>query len=255
MSLTTKQRTQLRRLSQAFKTPLLAAEFEDHMPYAVAAYEAADYKISCWNAWLAAIAKTATIAMHGRMGNRIVSHPSRELIHVVKRGKCFAPVTSGVEQSFAKIAQRLGPQRLNASSKAEARTIGLLVADLTDHEVEGLAAAAREIWKVAFPNAHCRQHVRTRVDARLRRDTKPRVAGVLASVDGATSRPTERRFLKRLHSSVAASSTRGDAAALDTFKPTVWDDSHTKEVEFQRVKVRKRMVEAPYELLILRLSR
>ena len=57
----------------------------------------------------------------------------------------------------------------------------------------------------------------------------------------------ERQFLKRMHSQIAAGAADAAASAertLSSFQPDVWDASHQKELEFQRAKVRKRLMEA-----------
>ena len=227
-----KQKTQLQRLSQAFKKPQLLAQFTDHLPYALAVFDDSDAQMNYWDAWFAAIAKLSRIHAGGG------GHPSDHLMFVLKRGRTFLPVTSGIEQSFSKVAQRLPPQRLNASSVWECRAVGLLVAKPDQHELGRLVKAAQTIWAIAFPARHARQHTVPRLDKGVihQRRQHPGPADT-------ASMPTERRFLKRLRDDIAASSTLGDAAVLDTFQPPIWTDKHAAELEFQRAKQYKKKVE------------
>ena len=235
VSLSHVQREKLQRLSQCFKKPNLINEFEVHVSYANAAWAASDYKLSYWDAWFVAVAKVARMSAHGG------THPSGDLRFVLKRGKCFKPVTSGVEQSFAKVAQRLPPQRLNAGSSTEARAVGLLLCVVTGPRLDALALAAQTIWRVAFPDRHSRLHVAKRVDADLPRPLQRSVAEPASS---STSLPTERGFLKRLRAQVVGSSVHGTAAVLDSVAPSIWDASHARELVFQDNKRHKRLVEA-----------
>ena len=173
-----------------------------------------------------------------RTGMRMTSSPSMDLLAVVKRGSTFAPVTSGVEQSFAKIDERLGQNRLNASSHVEDRNINLILAKLNETQLDDVLNRALAIWKQCF-------HASSRVHTQVRSNKNV----MLSSGSKSRADPnSEKSFLKRIHSSIAskANPNSADLNLVDASgdKPTTWSESHEAELEFQTNKRSKKMVEA-----------
>ena len=166
-------------------------------------------------------------------------------MYVVLRGKCFAPTTSRIEQCFSRVADVLGPNRLNCSDHHEDMAVRLILVKMDDEErVRRIIAKAKDIWVQAFGHHFTRQHAGLRVDAGV---LKPRVDRSSAALPGPGGVVNERQFLKRLHSEIATGAAGAAGSAertLPSFQPDVWDESHQMELEFQRDKVRKRLVEA-----------
>ena len=237
-SLTQSQRTHLGRLAQCFKQPRLVPEYEDHVRYATAAYSDASFRITYWDAWIAAIKKTESM-------RSTISHPSAALKYTVHRGRCWLPVTSSIEQSFSQVATRLGDRRLNASSDQEARYIGLLAANYTEPEVRQLAADSQRLWQAAFPDKHNRAHKQQRTDlGMLRGNYKRKANDKTQTVSDTAGVLTETQWRKMLKSSIANLATSGDAAHLDTYTSTTWTERHAAESQFQKDKAFARLVEA-----------
>ena len=145
-------RTKLQRLANTFNKKRLEIEFADHLPWALQSF--ADAQGSFWNAWACAVRQTR--------GMRGSAHPSDDLAYVVQRGICFAPTTSPIEQSFSKVAERLGSKRLNANASTEACSVGLLVLNLDEPGLEALARMACDNYKRCFGHCDTREHFRLR---------------------------------------------------------------------------------------------
>ena len=159
--------TQLKldRLSNALNQPNFSSEFKDHIAFAASVMNASGHTMDCFEAWGAALKHTEAIR-----GN---VYPCKSLKFVLKRGVCFTPVTSGIEQSFTTIEAKLGSRRFYASSKAEARAVGLLVMKSPSAaELRCLCERAQQVWMRAFPSKHARRHVKKRADDGARRKRK-----------------------------------------------------------------------------------
>ena len=227
---------QLKRLQQTYGQPTLVQEIKDHLPHARNVYADKSFAMPYWDAWSDAIATLRRVR-----GN---SHPSAALEYVVARGRCMVNVTSGIEQSFARVCQRLPPQRLSASDLQEERIVSILLADRTDSELAKLAQGAQQVYmEVATRNA--RTHKRARVDAGVPK-TKTQRALSTSSAHGV---PTERNFLRRMSAQVKRLAP--DGGSQRTVALGAWGPSHDAERAFQHAKRRKRLVEAHGEMLIL----
>ena len=133
----------LRRLAKFFKVPQFPDQFRFFWARAAKCYMNSNYMLSHWLSWRGAI--------------QLTSAPSGDLPAVIKRGETWAPVTSGVEQSFAKIHERLGENRLNASPHVEDRSINLIMASLNAVQLDALGERAIAVGKSAFKSIHeCR---------------------------------------------------------------------------------------------------
>ena len=220
--LSMQQKQKLKRLAQTFQKRTLEAEYLEHLSYAIAAYADSHFEITYWDAWLTSIQKVERIARH------VAGSSTIGLKFVVHRGICWLPVTSKIETSFSQVNARLGEQRLSASIAQEARTVGLLVANYTEAEIDRLATKAQGVWQQAFPDTMVRTHKRFREDRGIPKSKM--VCEEVASTDA----PTERRFLKKLRASIARGTTLGDAAVLDEYEPIGWTPAHEKELVFQQ---------------------
>jgi len=169
------------------------------------------------------------------------------LKYIVLRGKCFAPTTSQIEQSFSRVADVLGPNRLTSSEHHEDMAVRLILVKMDDEErVQRIIARAQEIWVRAFGHSFSRQHTERRVDVGVSK-SQPEGPGGRSSSIASGRVVNERQFLKRMHLEIAAGAAGAAGSAertLPSFQPDVWDASHQRELEFQRSKVRKRLVEA-----------
>ena len=126
-------RAKLERLGKSFGKPLLVPQYTGHLAWDVQAFRDAGQQGSHWSAWASGILSTRDLR----------NHPSGDLSHVVQRGICFAPTTSPIERSFAKVAEILGTSRLGAQPVQESRVIGLLLLKLSAAEEHDLVARAR----------------------------------------------------------------------------------------------------------------
>jgi hypothetical protein len=232
------RREQLVRLSQCFSQPKFEAQFVDHLPFAVAALQKAGGKCTHLEAWREGIRQTQAIR-GGELG-----HPCGQLKFVLKRASCYCPSTSRVEQSFAKVESKLGDRRLNGSSQSEVRSISLLLLNPTEAELVHLCSLAREIHARAFPIVH-------RAHTKRRRDKGVQKAPRECKSEAAKGKPTERRFLRRLHAMVVSLAPSGGSCNLKRKATDVWTEKHEKEEKFQMEKRRKRMVEAAFFLMQL----
>ena len=216
--------TKLRRLESTFNQRGLEAEFRRRFGYALKAYVDSSYKASYWDAWRSSLPSGSEFCQCLR------------LAYVVCRGETYAPVTSGVEQSFSKVAARLGSNRLNAAEATENMAVTLLVTKFTRSDLDDLAARAQSIWKRAFFHKNSRQNVAQRCDAGVHRRTSsnPTGPGLL----------TERKFMMRLRDEVRQSAPAGSSSVLSNLESAVWTPGHQGELVFQQQKTLKRKIEA-----------
>ncbi len=213
----------VKRLGVIFKQAHLVHQFKHVWHHALLAYKASNFTIDYWDAWMRGSEKV----------------PARDCLeHVVLRGQTFAPVTSKIEQNFAKIDERLGQHRLHASGAVENLYVNLLLADLNDKELDDVVNRAISVWREAF-GCNARQHIECRLDKGIPNKSVERVLP-------AGSKVPEKTFLKRISEVVAQKATPGSSSILDSdaTRPPVWAANHEVELTFQKNKRRKREVEA-----------
>ena len=199
---------------------MLPAQFSDHLPYAVAAYAEQRVRLRYQESWKSALVDVA----HAR-------GKGEDIRVCLQRLFCSPPCTSGIEQSFSLVDQRLTKQRLQAAPSSEARTVGLLLASGVDSDVNLLCERARSIWTQVCPKT-LRVHKFRRLDKGVAHRRYTHEPG-----------RTEGNFLKRLSDAIATKALEGVADALDTYKPQVWTESHQTELQFQLAKRRKRQLD------------
>ncbi len=224
LAMTDEVTVRLQRLANAFKQPTLIAEYRRHWPTALRCYAESSFLCCYYDAW--------------RKSMELIGGNSNGLGFVVCRGDTFAPITSGVEQSFAKVDAALGKNRLNANSTSESLMVALLVQKFTEADLDDLANRAQQTWRLAFQK-HSRLSLAPRRDKGVLRSLQSSAG---SSVEDAA--PTERKFLKRLRADVSRQATTGASSILSTHAAELWEDTHTKELEFQKQKRQKRLVEA-----------
>ena len=220
----------LRRLERGFKVKGLVNQFQDHLP--IAAAHNLEHKCSNLDSWRYGIELSRV------RPDRERAHPCDSLLHVLIRYACFAASTSRIEQSFSKLMQVLTSQRLNADYDTENMAVELILATLSESELDILCRRAQTLWMEAFPRA-VRTHAVRRKDAGLPHKT--------TVVDDAGP-VSERKFLKRLQEDVSSHvsnvASRDDLLSSLDAAPAVWTDKHDAEQTFQKGKMSKRMVEA-----------
>ena len=214
----------INRLASTFKKPNLLQEVRTYFPFALQAYASSGFLCGYFDAWRKAMSMKRS--------------QSTSLSYVVCRGDVYAPVTSGVEQSFSKVDAILGKNRLGATSETESMMVALLVAKFSDDELDDLIARAQVIWGKAFKK-HSRMSVVHRSDKGVLRGGDHNSS---VKVD-AQGRVNEKQFLKRLRADVAASAPKGSASNLASTSPTLWQAEHESELQFQLAKRQKRLVE------------
>ena len=227
---------QPKRLRRACGRPALVQEFKDHLPHARNAYADKSPAMPYWDARPDAIATLRRVR-----GN---SHPSAALGCVVARGGCVVGVASGVGRGFARVCQRLPPQRLSASDLQEERTASTLLADRTDSELAKLAQDAQQVYmEVTTRNA--RTHKRARVDAGAPKAKTQRAL----SKSSAHDVPTERNFLRRMSAQVK--SLAPDGGSQRAVALGAWGPSRGAGRAFRRAGRRGRLVGARGGVLVL----
>ena len=224
--------TKLSRLALMFNAPRLLSQYKARWWFAYKASVDSNHTKDHWACWIDALEvdpRRAHLSLHDH-------HEVKDILKVVKRGSVWVPVTSKVEQSFAKVRRLLGEHRLNATHEVENRTVNLL---MTDHfnatEIDEIVDNAVAIWRECFQR-HTRNSVLERADK-----------GVVNTRASRCNPNSERAFLKRATDDTAAkasSSTFNLDTLQTTPKPSVWTDQHEDELIFQKNKHRKREVEA-----------
>ena len=213
----------LKRLAIAFSKPRLKDQFRALWNHAFVAYRDANFNVSTWVAW--------------RIGIEKVSHrPHGDLLHVILRGQTWSTATSKIEQSFSVIDSFMPEVRLNASAAVEDRYINLKLMHYEKDGLKQLMIDAQKIWRQCFPRRHSRTSLIPRSDVYTpHKYPKPNEQkGV-----------TEKQFLKRLVADIANKATSGRAPKIEQEdKPTIWNEGHDQELDFQVQKRRKREVEA-----------
>ena len=124
----------------------------------------------------------------------------------------------------------------------EELSIDLILMQCDDSALDQLIEDAQRIWKECFPKTYTRNHLIKRSDVDVPRKNR-------SLEDCAPGRVTEMQFRKRLHAEVSNASESNSSAkrsrcSEDVAKPFVWNDSHEKELTFQREKLHKRLVDA-----------
>jgi hypothetical protein len=228
-------KVKLSRLSRAFRKPKLQEGFLAYYPYAHRIYVESGCTLPVWECW-------GSVMKRG--SSHVVHDVTDAIAHVVKRGQCFLPVTSGVEQSFAQIAAKLGDRRLGADNSTESRAISLLLEKQVS--TDDLACRARRIFSDVFGGRFVRQHKVRRWDKGVRFALKKRPAQ--KNMDQKVS---ENMFRKRLHSQIQSAAASHGTAVLDTFEPNLWTEAHEAERAFQLAKRRHRLIEAHGQHLTL----
>ena len=217
---TQQMRVQLQRLSKSFSKPNLFDEFVEHLPWAARAYADASFKITHFEAWVSAIQCT----------EKLRSCSSDSLKYVLQRGLCFSPVTSGIEQSFTALENKLGSRRLSCESQTEAHLIGLLVMSLPSAEqLRHLCDRARHVWAKAFSMGTLRHHTMPRADTGISRIPKPPIVGQKA-------KSTEASFRHNLLAQVETSAPADCSENLASFVPANWSADQVGEEAFQKKK-------------------
>ena len=209
----------LRRLATFYKVPQFPDQFRSIWARAAKCYMNSNYMLSHWLSW--------------RGGIKLTSAPSGDLLVVIKRGETWAPVTSGVEQSFAKIHERLGENRLNASPHVEDRSINLIMASLNAAQLDRLVECAIAVWRKCF-----QKHSRVKTKERSNKN-------VMLGCASRANPNSERSFLKRIHEDItanAALNVQNAVSVLDGSKPSSWSAGHDAELRFQESKHHKKMV-------------
>ena len=218
----------LRRLSSTFQVNDFRTQFLDHWSFAHSAYEDAGYTCSCWHAW--------TMALRAR--SRPTELPTA-LLHVIQRGLCFLPVTSGIEQSFSRVAGILGSNRLCGTPASEQQTVRLLVTHMSPGELKRVASASQDLWSRAFPDRLTRCHKRRRCDRGI-----SKIGHTGDAPDLSEKKPTERQFLKRFRAEVGAKLTVAQKREVPSSAEHIWTERHEKEMSFQEKKLASRRVQA-----------
>ena len=224
----------VRRLSVIFgrSTTKCLAGYKAFWHHAHAAYKASNFALSFYDAWMLGIRR-------GCSGHNADLRDAIE--YICLRGEAFSVATSKVEQSFSKIDQLLGKNRLNASASVENMYVNLFMsADMNDGELDSVIDGAIAVWKACFPSAHTRLHVRSRRDKGV-----PSTHHYSLKIKDAGTKPTEKEFLHGISKAVASSSRCGASdALLASADVPLWEESHAVELAFQHNKRRKKEVEA-----------
>ena len=103
-------------------------------------------------------------------------------------------------------------------------------------DLKQLMVDAQKIWRQCFPHKHSRVSVVSRSDMGTCHKTPD---------SAKTGTVTEKQFLKRLAAEIAEKTPSDRSHKIEQEgKPTIWNEGHDNELEFQTQKRRKREVEA-----------
>jgi hypothetical protein len=213
----------LKRLQLAFRMPNLIGQFKKTWHLAWLKFEQCGFQLSYWDAWRDALSFYKSCD---------------ELLYVVLRGQVYAPVTSKVEQSFSLLSERLGSRRLLNSPETEDQSINIIMATLSEVELDAMVETAQTIWKECF-KTNSRTHQARRADLGVPKF----LSGDSVRLGGKCS---EKQFLKNITSSIRENASGGSAASFidESSRPSTWTAQHEAELQFQKNKRRKKLVDA-----------
>ena len=216
-------------------------QFEDVLPRAVneaAVLARVDPNKSAWREILRKIDAHQSVA---------ASHPTDALRKCLVLYFVFGLSSSGVEQSFSKSGWGFSNRRMRALPDTEDFCLKVIL-DLPHHDKSRIISIARKTWVLCFGTSRIGTSKITKGVKRVRDDTA--VHGAMAN--------TEQEFVRRRRRAATAACTDGgDAADLscDALMANAnqgasldnWSDRHEKELQFQKEKLKARMVQAVAE--------
>lgn len=176
------------------------------------------------------------------------NHPSNAVLEGVLLWFIFGLSSSGVEQFFAKTGWGFNSRRLSASPGTEEFVVKALT-DLPLHNIDEIIKIAQKVWTCLYGHARDSGD-KPRISKGVRmikRDRTPLEEGMMAH--------TETEFIRKRRKaaadSAASSSSRGYETLLeigaDHVEQSGWSDLHTKELDFQRQKLKARTLQAVAE--------
>ena len=183
--------------------------------------------VSNHEAWRLAIANTRSTARSRE------SHPHDALVKVLASHLSWAVGTSAVERNFALVEQFMSDRAIT-EPLADDEIQLITLKGITNKERDKLCTEARDIWIACYPKP--RQRIKARRDRNAQRP-------------GRMDPSSERGFMRkrRLDTEVAAAS----VSSLQAAEPVErivgvggWEESHEKEVNFQRAKRKHRLMES-----------
>jgi hypothetical protein len=176
------------------------------------------------------------------------NHPSDAVLEGLILWFVFGLSSSGVEQFFSKTGWGFNVRRHSASPGTEEFVVKALT-DLRLHNIDNIIKIAQKVWSC------CYGHARGSGD-------KPRISkGVrklkrdLSTLEGGMMAHTEGEFIRKRRraaaDAAASTSSRGYETLLEIGADPVgqsgWSDQHTKELDFQRQKLKARTLQAVAE--------
>jgi hypothetical protein len=216
-------------------------QFEDVMPRAV--NEAAllatsdDPNKSAWREILRKINAHKTVAEN---------HPTDALKDGLVLYYVFGLSSSGVEQSFSKAGWGFSNRRMRSLPDTEDFCLKVLL-DLPHRDKNQIIPIARKIWVLCFGTSRIKTSQINKGVKRVRAETPAHCEDGMAN--------TEQEFIRKRRLAIAACAGETIGLSCDGLMKSAsesssldnWSDRHEKELQFQKDKLRARMVQAVAE--------
>ena len=217
------------------------SQFEDVYPRAVAENiiisKSNNPNKSAWKSIIDKINATPSVAG---------LHPTNDLSLGLVLWFAFGISSSGVEQGFSRAQWGFGNRRLGAGADAEEYAVKVLL-DIKNHDHAKLIELARKVWILCY--GHCRASS-TRITKGVGTHSKSSTA---AADSGGFVAESEAAFIRMRRASAPSSSSSSvggipyeslmQEADLAKDVEVGWGATHTKELNFQKRKLRIRQVQ------------
>ena len=219
----------------------LKAQYDDVLPRACQIAKAE--QLSNKDGWATTLSRLHSRPMIAK------AHPTAELKNALVAYTAFGASTSGVEQAFSKGAWAFSNRQLKAHPNTEEMVLKLTI-DMPSNNVDKVVAGARRVW------AHCygppRESKVTRVDKGTKRCRSVELEGVCPN----KRHSSEVAFLRARRRATQDASVPGgsihDILESDSLElHPEWNDQLTKELDFQKDKLQKRLWQASFEKQLL----
>ena len=177
------------------------------------------------------------------------NHPSNAVLEGLILWFIFGMSSSGVEQFFAKAGWGFHSRRLSASPGTEEFVLKAMT-DLHLHNFDEIIKISKNVWTCCYGHARDsgdKQRISTGIRRATKRDRAPLEEGMMAHTETEFTRKRRRAAAD----SATATSSRGYETLLEMGADHVgqsgWSEVHTKELDFQRQKLKARKLQAVAE--------
>ena len=223
----------------------LRAQYEDIFPRACAEKvlisKSKDPNKCAWKSVIDSINARASVA---RM------HPTNELVSALVLWFSFGISSSGVEQGFSQAQWGFGNRRQGAHADTEEYVVRLIL-DLKNHDKSKTIEVARKIWMLVYGSCRA-SSTRITKGVGTRSNTDPHTKAVASGF----ACESESAFIRLRRKSISSN----PSGAIDNHYEALmqqaesakddeigWSAAHTKELDFQKKKLRIRQIQGVRE--------